>query len=337
MSALPISAIVPNFDNHQSSCMAVRVISTSEEFPVELAWQTASIMARKLRRSGQCVFRDLDDCRQELVSAAWQRWRRYDPAAGSPSTFLRVVMQHAYVSLVRAAMAQKRQPQKDGIVRRSAVHDSDSNTGSVDPERANVEKQLDVMACVARLPVDLRATATLLMRMTIAEVARELGSALYLDLAQDRAVECRGRGLAVRARPQSLLSHGGNHLAGAHGLATLRQELRRRIQGAEAFRFGLLAGLHGGRFGRDLLRRLRLGAFTTLRGWCSLGVLLRLALLAHRSSPYKCSWPRPHGVATTISYLCLQEEGRKTRQIIHQFVAIWTRVSLFGPRDHEVG
>lgn len=175
MSALPISAVVSSFENHKPSCMTVRVMSTSAEFPMELAWQTASIMAQKLRRSGQCVFRDPDDWRQELVSAAWQRWNRYDPAAGSPSTFLRVVMQHAYVSLVRAAVAQKRQPQKDGVVRRSAVHDGDSNAGSFDPEQASVELHLDVMACVARLPVDLRATGTLLMRMTIAEAARELG------------------------------------------------------------------------------------------------------------------------------------------------------------------
>ena len=159
--------------------MQIRIVGqqtrTPEPFPFELAGQIAAVIARRVCKSGLSELGDEDDVVQEMLFSAWRRWHHFDPDKASASTYVSLVMRNVATSLMRSALAMKRQPRVAGVTKNVVPFNHAIDWPQVDTRQSNVDSRLDIEELMSRLPIDLQVSCRLLMDGSIAEVARALG------------------------------------------------------------------------------------------------------------------------------------------------------------------
>jgi hypothetical protein len=132
------------------------------------------IQRRANRLVGRCgfVWSDRDEIEQHLALEILQRARAFDPRRATWRGFVTLVLKRAVSNILRGRRAQKRDYRRNSLLNttdpRLARHLV--TNGSDDTDLA-----LDVAACEARLPTELRAISQSLRTQSISEAARSAG------------------------------------------------------------------------------------------------------------------------------------------------------------------
>ena len=135
---------------------------------------------------------DLDDIKQEFTLDLLERMPKFNPNKASYNTFVARVVNRKLSRLLRDRYMKRRDYRReqcsvneyvddgdDGWIERAATLSQDDQDRRTDkhvlPETERTDLQLDVAQMLSDLPPKLGRAAEMLTRMSVAEVARELG------------------------------------------------------------------------------------------------------------------------------------------------------------------
>ena len=133
----------------------------------------AEIVRHKVRKLvGHYGFTASDepDLQQELAMHVSTRMAKYDPSRGARSTFVDRIVQNKIASIIAHRTAQKRDARRE----RPLDPEKEAPQMGFAGERSRMERRLDVVEAIARLPADLRGIARRLMLDPKADVGRAL-------------------------------------------------------------------------------------------------------------------------------------------------------------------
>lgn len=151
------------------------------------ALRIAKSCARRLHPSHRA------DAEQALIATALQRWASFDLSRGCSTAFLRVVMERATLSMIRARSALKRGA---GLEPLSACETDLLGSREYHSSRAHVpDLRLDVQMVVAGLPPRMRAICDALGAEPATSTARRFG----MSRSRLRSVISEIRSRMVRA------------------------------------------------------------------------------------------------------------------------------------------
>ena len=119
--------------------------------------------AAELVESREFNLSDRDDIQQDLIVRLLESWPLFDPAKGSATTFISIVVRNTVANLIRRRRLEQRTfVDSDALpVAKEASHEDD------------VDLECDVATVLARLPPEDRVLAERLMTSSIREIAAE--------------------------------------------------------------------------------------------------------------------------------------------------------------------
>jgi RNA polymerase sigma factor (sigma-70 family) len=119
--------------------------------------------AAELTDSRSFNLSDRDDIEQDLIVRLLESWPQFDPAKGSATTFISIVVRNTVANLIR----------RRRLVQRAFV-DSEALADLEEPSHEDdVDLECDVATVLARLPPEDRVLAERLMTSSIREIAAE--------------------------------------------------------------------------------------------------------------------------------------------------------------------
>ncbi len=130
-----------------------------DDYTSWLAHRTAA----ELAESPEFNLSDRDDIEQDLIVRLLESWPQFDPAKGSATTFISMVVRNTVSNLIRRRQLELR-----------TFVDSDALPVAAEPSHEHdVDLECDVAAVLARLPPEDRELAERLVDSSIRQIAAE--------------------------------------------------------------------------------------------------------------------------------------------------------------------